>query len=399
MNELTKKLANSNKRKRRWIYIALVLGCFLIIALLHFYTFDLPFWDRIAREAIWAIFSAVFVLAFVDSVKEDAEDEARKEEIKEVVMNAITIDNDLMKDKIKEALGNAMTLKSGFVEKLDNKYIDQLLERCISRYADKMSTSYLNYIKNSSNVYRSDFKYKVCLESIDDDTIIITHDVTYRKHFRVATDNPKHQYELKCFFATKNRGLDEVMSDDSIFFREELLYAPLVDKITAILSDSSKGDNDKKRDIVREIDLKFTLYTEKESKEEVSIDDISMEVRDSGLLFSHHINDLYISKTKASIGDIFISYYATISCTYSTKRENQFYCIFPNPTIGCKFEMHFDKNIINDIDKDVNYVTMLSLDDDSSPIHCKPRSRNIEFETHKTIFPRSGILVHWKSYK
>ena len=34
MDTLVKKLASSNKRKRRWIYICIVLGCFMAIALL-----------------------------------------------------------------------------------------------------------------------------------------------------------------------------------------------------------------------------------------------------------------------------------------------------------------------------------------------------------------------------
>ena len=122
-----------------------------------------------------------------------------------------------------------------------------------------------------------------------------------------------------------------------------------------------------------------------------------MAVDTGGIMFTYIIKDeKCVGEEITSTNDIYMNYEARICCGYETKRENQFYCIFPNVTTGAQFEMRFDKNIISDIYKDVNYVTMLSIDDDNDcKITRNSKQRIIEFETSKTIFPRSGILVQW----
>ncbi len=374
MDKLVKKLASSNKRKRRWIYICIVLGCFMAIALLQFYNINYPFWDRIIREAIWAIFSAVFVLAFVDFLKEEAEEEARQTEYMKMITDAIT-------------------LNDSFIRGLNKETINKLLKASISHYADNIASSFVDYIKNHSNIYRSNFEYKVALSLNKEDRTEITHEIRYRKHFKVLEN--EEQYMLKVYFAIRNGGLETVMGDDSIFFREELLYEPFLNKVRDVINNTD-SDDEKKKDLIKLLGLAFTIYDNNSSEYPIDDDQIDVSVSPDGIMFTYNIDKRFINESTTSINETYISYEAKIDCTYETNRENQFYCMFPNPTIESRFEMRFDKDIVGDIKRDVNYITMLSIDDDKDcKINTNSKQRIIEFKTTKTIFPRSGILVQW----
>lgn len=375
MDKLVKKLASSNKRKRRWIYICIVLGCFMAIALLQFYNINYPFWDRIIREAIWAIFSAVFVLAFVDFLKEEVEEEARQTEYMKMITDAIT-------------------LNDSFIRGLNKETINKLLKASISHYADNIASSFVDYIKNHSNIYRSNFEYKVALSSNKEGSTEITHDIRYRKHFKVLKN--EEQYMLKVYFAIRNGGLESVMGDDSIFFREELLYEPFLNKVCDVINNTDFDDEMKKKELIKLLGLAFTIYDNTSSEYPIDDDQIDISVSPDGIMFTYNIDNSFINESTTSINETYINYEAKIDCAYETNRENQFYCMFPNPTIESRFEMRFDKDIVSDIKRDVNYITMLSIDDDKDcKINTNSKQRIIEFKTSKTIFPRSGILVQW----
>lgn len=375
MDKLVKKLASSNKRKRRWIYICIVLGCFMAIALLQFYNISYPFWDRIIREAIWAIFSAVFVLAFVDFLKEEVEEEARQTEYMKMITDAIT-------------------LNDSFIRGLNKESINKLLKASISHYADNIASSFVDYIKNHSNIYRSNFEYKVALSSNKEGRTEITHDIRYRKHFKVLKN--EEQYMLKVYFAIRNGGLETVMGDDSIFFREELLYEPFLNKVCDVINNTDFDDEMKKKELIKLLGLAFTIYDNTSSEYPIDDDQIDISVSPDGIMFTYNIDNSFINESTTSINETYINYEAKIDCSYETNRENQFYCMFPNPTIESRFEMRFDKDIVSDIKRDVNYITMLSIDDDKDcKINTNSKQRIIEFKTTKTIFPRSGILVQW----
>lgn len=381
MDNLTKKLARSNKRKRALIYVSLLLVSVLVIAILYQYSLDSPFWDNVITDAAWAVFSAVFVLAFVDFVKDEAEEEARKEEVRELVVDAIA-------------------LNEGLIKRLDNQHVDLLLEQCISHYVDNLSSdnhgandmaaSYVNYIKNHTDVYRSGFEYKVSLGLAENNAVHVVHDVKYKKHFKVASDRA---YYLSCFFALQRGGLDVVMSDDSIFFREELLCESLIQNIQSILTNDDTDTA--KNEIIDLLDISFKLYGANNLCYEVPNSEVNMSQEGSGLRFTCKIDEPFISRTKNSSGDIFVSYYGHVSCRYLEKKENQFCCMFPNPTMGARFELNFNDNIVKNVETDVNYVTMLSLDDENYKIKRDQNHRQIIFDTKKTIFPRSGFLIQW----
>ena len=148
--------------------------------------------------------------------------------------------------------------------------------------------------------------------------------------------------------------------------------------------------------MIKLLGLAFTIYDNTSSEYPIDNDQIDISVSPDGIMFTYNIDNRFINESTTSINETYINYEAKIDCAYETNRENQFYCMFPNPTIESRFEMRFDKDIVSDIKKDVNYITMLSIDDDKDcKINTNSKQRIIEFKTTKTIFPRSGILVQW----
>ena len=155
--------------------------------------------------------------------------------------------------------------------------------------------------------------------------------------------------------------------------------------------------------MIKLLGLAFTIYDNTSSEYPIDNDQIQIAISVSsdgitpaGIMFTYNIDNRFINESTTSINETYINYEAKIDCAYETNRENQFYCMFPNPTTESRFEMRFDKDIVSDIKRDVNYITMLSIDDDKDcKINTNSKQRIIEFKTTKTIFPRSGILVQW----
>ena len=152
--------------------------------------------------------------------------------------------------------------------------------------------------------------------------------------------------------------------------------------------------------MIKLLGLAFTIYDTNSSEHPIDDNQIDISVSPDGIMFTYNIDNRFINKSTTPINETYINYEAKIDCAYETNRENQFYCMFPNPTIESRFEIRFDKDIVSDITRDVNYITMLSIDDDKDcKINTNSRQRFIEFKTTKTIFPRSGILVQWNNNK
>ena len=375
MKKNTKSLIKTIKDNRLLIYGLIAIICLLFLFVIYSKSLEHLSWNEIAKEAAWSIFSAVLVLVLVDFSKGEAEENARKEELKEIVASAMTADS--------------------FVEKINDSYVDELLKGCISHYAPNMADNYVDYIKNYRDVYRNNFEYIVTLKpntKDDGKSITIIHSVKYRKHF--IKEEERKEYKLKSFFSIKKGGLDAVMGDNSIFFREEILHEPTIAEITDILK-STIQDEDKKCEILKLLEIELFLYKNSTCSNKVKPENISMETTESGILFSHTIDKQYITEEETATGDTYISYEGKVNCEYAAKRENQFYCIFPNPTIGATFEMHFENSIVSNIKEEVNYITMLSLDKNVYELTPSSRHNSITFKTENTIFPRSGILIQW----
>ena len=76
-----------------------------------------------------------------------------------------------------------------------------------------------------------DYKINITRNGEDPNSINIRQSLSYERFFKITQE--KQYYELKCHFSTTN-DLDKQLSSNSLFFREEITYRPLLEQINNI---------------------------------------------------------------------------------------------------------------------------------------------------------------------
>ncbi len=405
---LIKKLVDSNNNQRYYIYIGSVVVSVIFIVLIYAFGIEETTVGKIGLEAMLAIFSAVFILAFIDFFKDEAVDEARKDELKNLIEETINKENGFI-NKIEEAQANhkvaieqsfvdCLTQEEVLVSKLNDSSVDVFMKDCISHYCKDLSVHYKNYIKESIDVFRKDFNYDV---TVNDAKSFIKQTIKYERFFKNKDDRTK--FQLKCLFLFATNDLDREMHNDSYFFCEELTNIDLVKEIKATLADVSLTEEQKKTNLIKNIlHLNIALEDRVKKAPRKSFDSSNIQYKvvrdvdntcDCGLLFYVEIPDEYIK-----IKDSYVNYKGIVNCQYKSDINNIFYCIFSNPTTGTtNFNMRF-VNFPSDFNvrRDVKHMTILSLKGGDFTLE-NEGDDTISFEAReKTIFPRSGIVIHWK---
>lgn len=335
----------------------------LILVLFVFFKYD--FLD-LCLQAVLAVTSTLLILLIIDSVKQEVEEEEHDNYIKDIIWDALRMENRVLKLYNKES-------------------IEQVMQNCIGHFCPHLAESYVDYIQNNLNLFRKDFSYHVAIKKNKEDlnSILISHIISYTRFFKIADVNS--DVRLRCYFTIKAGELDNTMRNNSLFFREELLYLPLLEKI-------NKVQNDK--DLIKLLGVKFCIG---EDNVCIKDDDIDVVRNEYGIEFSAKIDRCYLCENEVDYGENYISYHAKVECRYSAKLDNRFYCIFSNPTIGTtNFSITFFDDIIEDVNS-VDKITMLSNTNYS--ISTIADLNKIEFKTSQAIFPRSGILIQWDAKK
>ena len=354
-----KRLKNAFRLYKYKVYWTLLL--FFILILISCFKYDFL---ELFLQLVLAITSTLLILIIIDSVKQEVEEEEHDKYIKDVVWDALRMENRLLKLYNKES-------------------IKQVMENCISHFCPHLGKAYVDYILDNLSNFRKDFSYDVAIKknSKDPNSIIISHILSYTRFFLI--DNEENDVVLECYFTIKAGCLDRTMQNNTVFFREELLYQPLLEKINSVEND---------RDLIDLLEIKFFLG---ENKDIVDSRNIEVVRDEFGISFKTIIDRYYLTKNEVDYGENYMSYQARIECKYPADIDNRFYCIFSNPTIGnTEFSITFFDDIVNDI-KDVDKITMLSNTNYS--IYPVSNHNKIQFTTTQAIFPRSGILFQWKS--
>lgn len=261
-----KKIKNAFRLYKYKVYW--VLLAFLILTLLAYFHYG--FID-IFLQAILAVMSTLFVLIIIDSVKQEVEEEEHDNYIKDIVWDALRMDNRLLKLYNKES-------------------IEQVMQNCIGHFCPHLAESYVDYIQNNLNIFRKDFSYHIEIKgnSVDTNSVLISHILSYTRFFKI--DDLNRDIKLHCRFTTKIGELDKTMHNNSFFFREELLYTPLLQKITQTTNDL---------ELIKLLGIEFYLGEDnnhiKEDKIEVSRDDY-------GITFSTTVDPNYLINSAVDFG-------------------------------------------------------------------------------------------------
>lgn len=367
----------------------------LLISISLYWTWDIcptslyNFWTTamvaITKSFGEAVLTSIFITFLFFLLKQKREEEAKRQEIQNSIIDCLGLSPEIL-DVCRE------------------EQIDKILKRCITYYNQDIAEQCQEYIKTNLDVIRKNFEYNIDILENGNDTnsVNIRQYLSYERCFR--TQKNKSSYEFKCYFSTSN-DLDEQLSVNSLFFREELTNNQLLNKIK-ILREKMKGGGNEydkyKSELIELIGLSMYLG---ENNNPIASNDIEIEINEKGILFSTKIPKIYIKHSISINGDEYVSYKGTVICSYQANINNQFYCIFSNITLGAtRFKLTFSENIFRNLqdksqwDKRVNIVSMLSMKD-------KNKRPKIDIKANQTIaftasegdviFPRSGIVIHW----
>ena len=346
------------KHKVYWVLLS-----FFVLILLAYFKYG--FLD-LFLQAVLAVTSTLLILIIIDSVKQEIEEEEHDNYIKSIVWDALRMDNRLLKLYNKES-------------------IEQVMQNCIGHFCPHLAEAYVDYIQNNLSIFRKDFSYHIEIKENKSvlDSVLISHILSYTRFFKI--DNLDRDVKLQCRFTTKIGELDKTMHNNSLFFREELLFPPLLQQISQTTNNS---------ELINLLGIVFYLG---ENNTLVENDKIEVNRDEYGITFSTIVPTNYLNNNTVDFGGGYVSYRAKIECEYPAKLVNKFYCIFSNPTIGTtNFSIKFNDSIVNDIDA-VDRLTMLS--NTKYELTSISKHNKIEFNTSQAIFPRSGILIQWDTQK
>lgn len=349
-----KKAFKLYKHKVLWTLI-----CVFVLVLLTCFKYDA--WD-LALQLLLAVTSTLLIFIIIDSVKQEIEEEEHDKYIKEVVWDALKMENRLLKLYKKEA-------------------IEDVMQNCIGHFCPHLKEAYVDYILKNLNVFRKDFAYDVAIKknNTDFNSIYISHILSYTRFFLI--EELDKDVVMECYFTIKTGELDKTMKNNSLFFREELLYPPLLEKIKKT---TEPGD------LIDLLNVKFYLGENNDCVDKSRIDVVRDEY---GISFRTAVDKCYLTQNEVNYGGNYISYHGKVECKYPAYVDNKFYCIFSNPTIGnTSFSITFFDDIVKDVNE-VDKITMLS--NTKYTISSVPDHNKIEFSTAQAIFPRSGVLVQW----
>lgn len=360
--------------------IAILVAIIVFGAVLYLFSDRFTFMDLLF-EILISIGAAAITIMFVDLHHKNESDAMMKEMVKEILL----VEHDSLTQHYSTS---------------DNK---RIIGNCLDVLcSQEMSESFMGFLNSNLQTARKDFSYSVDLCPMDAQRNEIKQSINYIRMFRTEG---KTDFKVKCLFALENGMLDSKLNDKTYFFREEIDDDEFVGKLRKDI-ESAGDDNTKIAEIVcsaLNLSLSMKRISDNKSypKVEIPTSDLNVFVLDNcgGIVIEYNIPNefLHFSEDLRQC-----QYRAYLSCSYPMSKENHFYCVFSEPTIGhTSFSIDFN-SVVKNVKKDVHYQTFLSsytpvnnemtdfISDEIEHLNDK-----IVFKTDKTIYPRSGIVFMW----
>lgn len=272
------------------------------------------------------------------------------------------------KERLKGAVRNSLSLLIGDI--LADKFVGSVIEELIGKKS-----------------YRTHFKYDVTFCKSVDGEQEIEQRLKYKKCFKLReeTELPKTVVVIFCF--GNDPFEDNILSDDMVFFCEELPHGVLTENIVKNKDDS---------DAILKL-LKFKMWIKpKENQVPCKAEVIySSEDKDEpvGVKISAEIYDEYWAKIDQDTASV----WCKLSCRYPSEQHN-FYWKFAEPTLGnvspIEFNLYFnDKSIDGAKVKKIKYFS--GANDEREDKNIEVESNRISYRSSGIYFPESGIYFHW----
>lgn len=344
-----------------YIVVTIIVSALACIALNYFLV------DNLVRKILIEIFLSVITGCIVWILLDRSMSEKEREEYEET-----------LRDKICDAL--AMDNSKGLLNGYSSEKVKDVLKNCIRYFSKELADSYACYVSSNLSVLRRDFTYRVKLKEDDCGNDRLHQNIAYTRMFKPQT-NCTAGYKMRCLFILGDGTLDQSLSQDNFFFREEIKYIPFIEDIKKCVNDVKNGKK-QIEDLTKLLNLR--LKVNGKERKDIFLDE---SLDDSNLLLYIPLSATDVREGKED----YLSYEGELVFEYPICDDNKFYCVFSNPTLGktiFTFDISSKKFIITDV------ISMLS----GCSERPKKEDDDVIFETKDSsnIFPRSGIVVQWK---
>ena len=345
------------KLYRILFFIVAILLCALLCLGVNTYLDGI--WQKIVIEICLSVFTGCVVWIVLDFSKSEKEREEYETTLRDKICDALAMDN-----------------SKGLLNNYSSKKVKDVLRNCIRYFNEDLADSYTEYISDNLKVLRKDFEYNVILN----DKTIEQH-LEYTRIFEYDNEL-RNEYRMQCLFILGSGTLDQSLSQDNIFFREEITNTDFIEEIKSIIKEIKAG-NKQIEELINLLHLN------------IEINDVCRK-NDINIDFSYGEDNLmlYVTLLEKDVhrtNEGYMSYKGKIKCEYPIDGDNKFYCVFSNPTLG-KTSFNFC------VDSKTYIITnLISMLSGCSETPKKISPNNVAFYTDNTsnIFPRSGIVIVW----
>lgn len=287
-------------------------------------------------------------------------------------------------------------------ELYDKEAASDVMYNSISYFTAKLAHSFCKMAERGYKVIRENFSYKIkILHNRHTGIYSLGQHIRYTRHILPATDDK--EICIKCAFTFSTNTLEELLADNSYFFREELEDEQLIATVreAALRNDAAT--------IIEALNLDMSLFRGNTEcpipAESIKLDLIKDKKENlRGVALIHTICALRNSQPADPDTPLMpsengmISYTARVRCHFPIPRISRFFCAFVDPVIGnTKVNIAFSNDIVNNVKDDVKRITFLTMPDGDDKRITFPDKYEMLFETSETIFPSSGILTFWEA--
>ncbi|MBR5276273.1 MAG: hypothetical protein IKU35_03945 [Bacteroidaceae bacterium] len=367
------------------IFLA-VLGLLFIVCLIIILSGDVEPLDVLKRVLIDCLYSSIVVLVVLlinNLIGREDHEKIHNQAIATRILGLLKA----RKDK-------AFDDEGGISHLFSDDTMAEIMANSASHFAPKLAEPLKDYIISKSALIYSNFEYDVEVMK-GKGHYMICQTLRYTRFFK-SQDGQVHLY---CCFTFGENQLDKYMSPKN-FFHEEIIHPVQIQRIQDIVDASHPCELD---ELINALHLHMSL-------DEWCTKD-GVKVPSGNLLDIRHTvyRDESTGKVEAILFDGVVpkglhvnedgmcGYRGHIECKYMAPQSSRFLCVFVNPIIdSTRFAIMFDRDIVSDIKKDVDFIKLISAKEVSPITYCSHTPR-AEFRTEEAIFPRSGICVNWKT--
>lgn len=364
-----------------------VLGILCIVCIIIIFSEDVEPLDVIKRVAIDCLYSSTVVLVILLINKLIGREDHEKMHNQAIATRILGL--------LKARKDQVFDDEGGISHLFSDDTMAEIMTNSASHFSPKLAEPLKDYIISKRALIYSNFEYDVEVTSGDTDYYTICQTLRYTRFFQ-SHDGEVHLY---CCFTFGENQLDKYMSHEK-FFHEEIIHPEQIKRIQDIVDGSHPCELDR---LIEELNLQMSLdeWCTKDGSKVPSGNLLNIKhtvYRDAStgnveaILF-----DGVVPKGLHVDEDGMCGYRGHIECKYMAPKSSRFLCVFVNPIIdSTRFAIMFDRSIVSDIKKDVDFIKLISAKEVSPITYCSHTPR-AEFRTEETIFPRSGICVNWKT--